>query len=159
MADLARRVVQTLAERYGSDLVAAVLFGSVARGEAGLGSDVDLILVFRTPPAGRQPRFRLFYDALMVHRAALDEAVRQGIGIDWSPVILSAAEASEPSPLYLDLVDDAVLLVDRDGFFAGVLQRLRSRLAEMGATRIRLPDGSWYWDLNPQRLPATEVRL
>ncbi len=44
---------------------------------------------------------------------------------------------------------DVDLLLDRGGFFAGVLAGLRARLLELGSRRVRMPDGSWYWDLRP----------
>ena len=50
------------------------------------------------------------------------------------------------SPLYLDMVYDAIILFDRDEFFKKVLDRLRKRLEELGAKRIRLGK-LWYWVL------------
>lgn len=46
------------------------------------------------------------------------------------------------------MTEDAILLYDREGFFAGMLQRLRSRLAELGAQRKQL-GRLRYWDLKP----------
>jgi hypothetical protein len=58
-------------------------------------------------------------------------------------------EARAHSPLYLDMVEDGVLIVDRDGFFRSVLDAIRSRMRELGSRRVFLPDGTWYWDLKP----------
>ena len=58
-------------------------------------------------------------------------------------------EARHHSPLYLDMVEDAVLLVDRDGFFTTVLDAMRARMRELGSRRVFLDDGNWYWDLKP----------
>lgn len=49
-------------------------------------------------------------------------------------------------PLYLDMVEDAVIFFDRDGFFSGILEKLRKRLNELGAERVRLGK-RWYWRL------------
>jgi len=49
-------------------------------------------------------------------------------------------------PLYLDIVEDAVIFFDRDGFFSGILEKLRKRLNELGAERVRLGK-KWYWRL------------
>lgn len=57
------------------------------------------------------------------------------------------------SPLFLDVLDDAELLIDRGGFFRARLERLRRRLEEAGSRRIRQGD-RWYWDLKPDYHPG-----
>ena len=44
------------------------------------------------------------------------------------------------------MVEDAIILYDRGGFFGEVLGRLRRRLEELGARRVRL-GRRWYWVL------------
>jgi hypothetical protein len=56
------------------------------------------------------------------------------------------------------MVDDARLVRDRDGFFAGVLDRLRGRLRELGARRV-WRGTRWYWDLKPDRRPGEVIEL
>jgi len=63
--------------------------------------------------------------------------------------VLSEEEATENRYVFLDMVDDAVVLFEPEGFFARRMGELRRRLEELGARRIFLPDGSWYWDLKP----------
>ena len=128
----------------GDRLVSVVLFGSVARGESRPSSDIDLLVVARGfPRALRDRRAELL--------AAWD-AIRPGCrlaDVEWNLVTKTPEEARHHSPLYLDMVEDAVLLVDRDGFFAAVLGSLAERMRALGSRRVRLPDGSWYWDLKP----------
>jgi len=69
--------------------------------------------------------------------------------VEWDLVTKSPEEARFHSPLYLDMVSDAVLLFDRDGFFEQILRAMRERMSELGSRRVALPDGSWYWDLKP----------
>jgi hypothetical protein len=38
----------------------------------------------------------------------------------------------------LDMTEEAIILYDRDGFFAGILERLRKKLRELGAQRKRM---------------------
>ncbi|MEM2550445.1 MAG: nucleotidyltransferase domain-containing protein, partial [Nitrososphaerota archaeon] len=76
----------------------------------------------------------------------LDRLEELGYHVEFSPVIKTPEEARVFSPLYLDMVEDAVILFDRDGFFDGVLRRLRGRLQELGAERVRLGK-AWYWRL------------
>lgn len=89
MDDLSRRLV----DRYDDALVSVVLFGSVARGEAGPTSDIDMILVFRSPPRSRIDRFRLFWDALGPLEEERVRLAGQRIAFDWGPIILSVEEA------------------------------------------------------------------
>ena len=46
------------------------------------------------------------------------------------------------------MVEDAVVLYDKDLFFETILERLRKRLKELGAKRIWVGD-KWYWMLKP----------
>jgi uncharacterized protein len=74
---------------------------------------------------------------------------RQLPAVDWNLVIKTPEEAAHHSPLYLDIVEDGILLVDRDGFFRSILDAMRVRMRALGSRRVMLPDGSWYWDLKP----------
>jgi hypothetical protein len=69
--------------------------------------------------------------------------------VQWNLVTKSPAEAQLRSPLYLDLVEDGILILDRQGFFEAVLAGMRARMRALGSRRVHLPDGTWYWDLKP----------
>ena len=79
--------------------------------------------------------------------------------VEWNLVTKTPEEARVHSPLYLDMVEDGRLLFDREGFFAGVLDRMRARMRELGSQRVFLPDGSWYWDLQPGFRFGGEVQI
>jgi predicted nucleotidyltransferase len=145
----AERLRDTLVRREGDNLLSVVVYGSVARGTASPGADVDVLLVFRDLPKGRHDRFLVWYRALEELRAEHGRIVADGHAFDWSVLPLTADEAAYHSPLYLDMTVDARLLLDRGAFFARVLDGLRARMREAGSRRVPLPDGSWYWDLKP----------
>ena len=67
-----------------------------------------------------------------------EELETKGYHIYFSPIIKSVEEAKRISPLYLDMVEDAVILYDREGFFQNILTRLRKRLKELGARELGL---------------------
>ncbi|RLE56664.1 MAG: nucleotidyltransferase domain-containing protein [Thermoprotei archaeon] len=140
------KLVEVLERRFGDDLVSVVLFGSVARGEARPDSDVDLIIVVRNLPRGRFRRQDLFMEVEKELEPLLEELERRGYYIEFSPILKTPEEASRVVPLYLDLVEDAVLLYDRDDFFRNILENLRRRLEELGAERVRFGK-LWYWRL------------
>ncbi len=141
---------------YGDRLVSLVVFGSVGRGTAHADSDLDLLVVADGLPHGRMARVE---DFVAVERAATTDALAVGRAVPrCSPVFKSRDEAAAGSPLFLDMVDDARLLYDREGFFAGVLDRLRARLARLGARRI-WRGNAWFWDLKPDYVPGDVFEL
>jgi hypothetical protein len=75
-----------------------------------------------------------------------------------SPVFKTPAEVELGSPLFLDMVQDARILHDPDGLLAARLDRLRARLAELGARRI-WRGNAWYWDLKPDLKPGEVITL
>ena len=125
-------------------LISIVLFGSVARHEARPTSDIDVLLVAeglpRRPADRRQPSL----DAWEAARTACALPP-----VEWNLIVKTPDEARYRSPLYLDMVEDAVLILDRGRFFEAVLAGMRARMRELGSRRVHLPDGSWYWDLKP----------
>jgi predicted nucleotidyltransferase len=140
-------------EELGQRLRSVVLFGSVARGEADSTSDIDILIVAEGLPPSRLARQDVLAHADTRIEPDLERLRREGIWTDVLPIIKTPEEAARVTPLYLDMVEDAVLLVDRDGFFAGVLARLRESLRRLGARRV-WQEGFWYWDLKPDYKPG-----
>ena len=56
--------------------------------------------------------------------------------VEWNVVTKTPGGTRFHSPLYLDIVEDGVLLVDRGQFFETMLDAMRARM-----------DGGWYWDV------------
>ncbi len=128
----------------GPRLRSLVLFGSVARGQSTAHSDIDLLVVAEGFPRSLVERRRPLLAAWSRARA------RHGLpSVDWNIVTKTPEEAQFHSPLYLDLVEDGILLVDRGAFFETVLDAMRARMRALGSRRVFLDDGSWYWDLKP----------
>lgn len=127
-----------------SRLVSLVLFGSVARGDARASSDIDLLVVAEGFPWSLAERRR----PLLAEWARI-RAERGLAAVDWNLVTKTPDEARHHSPLYLDMVEDGILLFDRGGFFRSILDAMRARMRALGSRRVLLPDGSWYWDLKP----------
>lgn len=160
------RVLNKLAGRYaaaaeavlGPRLVSVVLFGSVARGKAGPASDLDLFLVVRDLPAGRFRRLELVETVRDLLEPDVDAARALGWEGDLSVILRTPAEATRFCLLYLDMTRESVVLYDAQDFFAAVLDRVRARLAELGARRVYL-GRAWYWDLKPDFRPGEVIEL
>ncbi len=131
---------------FGGDLVSLVVYGSVARGEARRDSDVDLLIIVEDLPRSRFERLRIYMEAEERLDPLLDLLMERGYAVSFSPVLKSRREAESISPLYLDMVEDAVIVYDKGGFFENVLERLRRRLEELGAERVWI-GRKWYWRL------------
>jgi hypothetical protein len=75
-----------------------------------------------------------------------------------SVLVFSQAEAEESRLLYLDLIEDARILLDRGGVFEGCLQAFQKRLQVLGARKVPRQE-VWYWDLKPDLVPGEVVTL
>ncbi len=151
-------LLRELRRHYGDRLVSAVLFDSVGRGAPHPHSDVDVLVVAEGLPRGRMKRSSDFAAVEAALEPALGALRGEGIHTRLSPVFKTPAEASEGSLLFLDFLDDAKVLLDRDGFFQRVLARLRRRLEELGARRVWI-GSAWYWDLKPDFKPGEVFEL
>lgn len=155
---VAREYARALEETLGDRLVSVVLYGSVARGESRPTSDVDLLVVAEGLPPGRCRRQEVLEEADRRVDPLLDELAGRGVHTGVSLILKTPEEAARTVPLYLDMVEDAVLFLDRGGFFAGVLEGLRQSLKRLGARRHKM--GRFrYWDLKPDLRPGEIISL
>lgn len=123
------------------------VFGSRGRGTARPDSDVDILLVVKELSQWRMKRVEEF--------SPIETALADVI---LSPVLKTPDEIKNGSPLLLDMVEDAVILYDREDFLKNTLDVLRGNLKRLGAKRIWRGD-NWFWDLKPdyQRGEVFEV--
>jgi len=135
LRQLAVEYTEAVKQLWRDALVSVVLFGSVARGEATPQSDIDLLLIATDLPPGRfarQDRLKAADDLL---ESKLAELRKQEILTEFCPILKTPQEATRLTPLYFDLVEDAAILYDPEGFFAAILERLRHSFARLGARR------------------------
>ena len=135
-----QEVVTALRQALSQRLIAVVLFGSRARGEAQETSDWDLLVIARDLPAKTLARHLLLKNALPV---------------DWRARVANLGktpqefEAALPS-LYLDIALDGILLYDPEGYAALRLARLRRLIETRGLHReANRRDLAWGWQQFP----------
>ena len=133
-------VVEELKEKLTDSLVALVLFGSRARGDAHEESDWDVLLIAYDLP-DRLFRRHIFLNAQLPPR--------------WRAAISLMAktpeefEASLPA-FYLDIALDGIVLYDPDHYMQEKLSRLQTLIRKKGLRRKKI-EGSfaWQWDRFP----------
>lgn len=134
---------------FGQSLVTLAVFGSVARGTATPESDLDVLIVADGLPDGRMNRVAAI-DRVEETLVRLDAAHAR---LRISPVIKTPVEAARGSPLYWDMTEHVLILRDRDGFLARTLERVRARLAALGARKV-VRGNAWYWVLKKDFAPG-----
>jgi predicted nucleotidyltransferase len=154
LADVEREARRFYAER----LVALAVFGSMGRRTPRPDSDLDLLVVADPLPRGRVARVAEFSAVEHALAPRLAAGRRNNITTECSPIFKTSDEVRAGSPIFLDMVHDAQILYDRDGFFAAALDRLRDRLSRLGARRI-WRGNAWYWDLKPDYRPGDVFEL
>jgi len=143
---------------YGDRLVSFVVFGSVARETYRFDSDIDVLIIAEGLPNGRMKRVAQFLTIEDRIESFLKSLQKEGINTCISTVFKTPEEAEMGSPLFLDMVEDASILFDRDGFFSKRLVRLRNRLRELGSKRV-WRGNAWYWVLKPDYKPGEVIEL
>jgi len=155
---LLNNMVKIMKEEFKDDLTSVVLYGSVARGDNRNDSDVDLLIIIKNLPKDSMlKRIRLF-ETKVEDKLNLDEYWKNGYYISLSPILKTPEEAEKISPLYLDMAYDAIILYDKNQFFTKILQKLKERLKELGAERVRIGK-KWYWVLKKDSKFGDTVEL
>jgi predicted nucleotidyltransferase len=156
--ELLGALVAACQRQYGPRLVSVAVFGSVGRGTPRPDSDVDGLIVAEGLPRGRVARVADFAGIEAELAEVFERLRRVGVTTVLSPVLKTPAEVEQGSPLFLDMLDDARILVDRDGFLAHAFAQFRERLARLGARRI-WRGNAWFWDLKPDYRPGEVFEL
>jgi predicted nucleotidyltransferase len=104
-------LTETVREAVGNDVKTVILFGSIARGEASINSDIDLAVI---APAG--------WDG----RTDLEDAVRTRLGNDCDVLVFTAEDLTRMSgthePVVREILTDGVALI-------GSISRMKSGAA------------------------------
>jgi len=131
---------EALKRGLGNRLIAVVLFGSRARGEAREDSDWDLLVLAQDLPPRLFQRHRTLKQML--------PASERG-RISLLAKTTQEFEASLPA-LYLDIALDGIILYDSDSYMANKLEKLRALIGEKGLHRERAGrDLVWRWQEFP----------
>lgn len=142
-------IATKLEEILKNNLISVVLFGSAARGEAGEGSDIDILIV--AEKFGKEGRFEVFNEIEKGLKTSEEyhDLKENKLGTLISPVPLTPSEVENNPSILLDIVMDGIMLYDVDDFIVNKMKSMRRKLKKMGSKRIFLDDKRYYWDLKP----------
>ncbi len=141
-----------LKENFKERLLSTAVFGSVARGTAKFPqSDIDIIIVLEgAEKLSFGERFELLTDAeekLSKTKEYAEFKNLLGSRPNIQEIILAPVELKAHPPVLLDLTTDLIIIYDA-GILKEEIDKLRKRLKELGARRVKRKD-SWFWILKP----------
>lgn len=145
------RFEQLLIEKFGDNLISIILYGSVAKGTAKEESDLDLLIILKEAPTSYYERLEPVIDIEIKLRKSISRTAPI-----FSSIILSKEEAMENRNIFLDMIDDSIILFDKNNFFKNRLKELKNRLIQLGSRKVTLKDNTWYWQLKPD-MKAGEI--
>jgi hypothetical protein len=87
------------------------------------------------------------------------EMQKKGIRAEPYPIFFSEEKLADTPWILLDVLDHGIILYDREEVLQKKLEALRRKLEELGARRVVLEDGTWYWDLKPDWKPGEVIEL
>ena len=143
-------IISSIIGYFRERLISIVLFGSLARGTTKNYSDIDLLVVAERIPSSYSKRVKILSSILegvseIRYRLWMEEKLYPLVDI----ILLTKEEARINHPFYLDMVDDAIIIYDRDSFMRHRIDKIRDKLTELGSQKVQLPDGRYYWVLKP----------
>lgn len=129
-------VLDALRNGLGDDLVAVVLFGSRARGEADSQSDWDLLVIAENLPDSPWHRQKQIL-------ALLPQEWQHQVNV---LAYTSAEWFARVTPLALDITLDGIMLYESTrALISTRLSALRKQLFDLGLERQAIGEGEWIW--------------
>jgi len=160
-----RRLAELFLAEFRDELISLVVYGSAATGSFETGvSDLDLFYVLADGTREvwqRESRvFRAFRSTW--EYVSCDRYFKAQGSYGYPEVTaawLSETNSKVFQPIYLDMLRQRVVLLDRREFFEGVMRKLEVALRNLGTVRIEHADGTYGWVLKPDLAPGELVEV
>ena len=136
-------VLSSSAARMGREnpsVAGIILFGSVARGESRIRSDLDLLILWEGVDLPLRERYIVFYKlATRYFKVGKGLTV---LDLEYDRFISS----KRLNPLFLNIISDAIILYDKYDRLNSFISEARGKLAKTGLTRVKR-GRFYYWVL------------
>jgi len=147
IADIKTIATRSLLDRFGENLEAVVLFGSIAREEAAKQSDFDFFVVIRGLPDEPVRRRFIVYDALtpILRKSKRDVSV---IEVDAEDI------GRQITPLIINIAHDGIILYDKHGKIRDFFNQVRTAVKRAGLVRYTTREGKYGWKPSRELKPG-----
>lgn len=145
--DIKTIATRSLLDRFGENLEAVVLFGSIARKEAAEQSDIDFFVVIHNLPKEPVRRRFMVYDTLT--------PILRKFKRDVSVIEVDAGDIGRQiTPLLINIAHDGIILYDKHGKIGRFFSRIRSAVKKAGLVRYKTRDGKYGWKPSQELKPG-----
>jgi hypothetical protein len=149
-----------MASHFSEKLFSICVFGSVAKGMAAPESDIDVLVVAEGLPTEIGLRVKeTNYIHIRLKKTEPYRSLRKaGRCALISDIFLTPSEVKRHPPILLDMIDEGIILYDKDDFLRNTLRLLKNKLKALGARKIVSAKGH-YWILKPDIKPSEVVEI
>jgi len=156
---LLKKILQKTKEYYKKNLISFVVFGSYAKDTLSPYSDIDILIITKKQPKSRPRRIVNFINNI---EQKLEKYIlglrKKNIFVEISPLIKTQEEVKYGSFLFLDMIQDSIILYDEGNFFRRYLDYLDKKLKEYGSKKI-FEKGGYYWVIKENVNPKEGIDL
>ncbi len=145
-----KEIKECVLNYYKERLISLIIFGSYSRGTYTPESDIDLLLIVEGLHKRKMKRIEEFIDNV-------EEKIKN-VPHYISPIIKTPEEILYGSPILFDMVDDSIVVYDKNDFFKRKIDNLKMKFKELGSKRVFLGT-RWYWILKPDLKPGEIIEL
>lgn len=145
---------------FGSRLISICLFGSVARGEAKPDSDIDILIVAESLSKDIGIRIKEtnhIHEDLKKSEAYLTLR-RSNVSGLISDIFFTSEEIERHPPILLDIIDDGIMIYDKNSFLSNELKIMNERLNAYKARKVKTEKGH-FWILKPNVMSGEVVEI
>jgi predicted nucleotidyltransferase len=157
---LIKEYCSAIKNHFKDSLISICLFGSVAKGEAKPDSDIDILIVADGIPIDIGMRTRetnYIHEHLKKSKAYILLRKLNVSGLI-SDIFFTTEEIKSHPPILLDIIDDGIILYDKDSFLSNELKLLKQKLEAQKARKVKTEKGH-FWILKPDVISGEVVEL
>ncbi|MCS7200121.1 MAG: nucleotidyltransferase domain-containing protein [Caldimicrobium sp.] len=130
---------------YGENLLSLALFGSSARGDLTISSDIDILVIVKSSSLKMRERIFSFYHSVGDSLNIRDKE------FTLSPLILTLDELKQFTPFLLNLLHCVDILYDENNTLQNYLKKMQT-LCQEGLIQMKELDNYSYWWYDYKRI-------